>query len=72
MARLIQAEYFSAKCEVLQMEVYSEWWCEEEEEQEEEAAFCVIQMLCQNGRGPLSGVVFTHHKPVYYIDIQVT
>lgn len=37
----------------------------------EEAALRVIQST-RSGRGPLSGVLFTHHKPVYYIDIQAT
>lgn len=31
-----------------------------------------FKMLWQSGSGPLSGVLFTHHKPVYYIDIQTT
>lgn len=31
-----------------------------------------FKMLWQSERGPLSGVLFTHHKPVYYIDIQTT
>ncbi len=31
-----------------------------------------FKTLWQSGRGPLSGVLFTHHKPVYYIDIQTT
>lgn len=38
MVQLIQAEYFSTRCEVPQMEVYREWWCGEEE-----AALRVIQ-----------------------------
>lgn len=35
---------------------------------EEEAALHVIQNT-RSEKGPLSGVLFTHHKPVYYIDI---
>lgn len=31
-----------------------------------------FKKLCRSTGGALSGVLFTHHKPVYYIDIQTT
>lgn len=31
-----------------------------------------FKKLCRSAGGALSGVLFTHHKPVYYIDIQTT
>lgn len=57
--------------ETLRCDFLSGGWRELPVERNRLPSMC-LRMLRQSRSGPLSAVLFTHHKPVYYIDIQTT